>query len=70
MKKITLAAARVNAGLTQAELCKKVGVCKNILIDWEKGRKHPTMEQLERYCGACNCAVSDVDCKVLVLQSA
>lgn len=70
MKKISLAAARVNAGLTQNELKAIVGVSKNILIDWEKGRKYPTMEQLERYCNACNCSVKDVDCKVLVVTSA
>ena len=70
MRKISLAAARVNAGLTQDELRRKVGVSKNILIDWEKGRKVPTMEQLERYCKECGCSVSDVDCKVLVLTTA
>ena len=68
LRKISLAAARVNAGLTQEQLKKTIGVSKNILIDWEKGRKHPTMEQLEKYCKACGCSVSDVDCKVLILK--
>ena len=68
MKKITLAAARVNAGLTQDELRKAIGVSKNVLIDWEKGRKYPTMEQLERFCNACGCSPKDLDCKVLVLS--
>ena len=70
MRKISLAAARVNAGLTQGDMVKAVGVCRNIIVDWEKGRKHPTMEQLEKYCKACGCSVSDVDCKVLILKRA
>lgn len=69
MRKISLAAARVNAGLTQDELRKKVGVSKNILLDWEKGRKYPTMEQLERYCEACGCTTSDVECKVRIVTA-
>ena len=35
--KISLAAARVNAGLTQAETAEKMGVTKRTIINWEKG---------------------------------
>lgn len=33
---ITLKAARVNAGLTQEELAKTLGISVNTLIQWEK----------------------------------
>jgi DNA-binding XRE family transcriptional regulator len=36
-KKITLAAARVNAGLTQEEMGKKIGVDRRVIISWENG---------------------------------
>lgn len=67
MKKISLKAARVDAGKTQSELSKEVGVSKNLIIDWEKGRKAPDIEQFYRYCAACNIAPEDVDCKVRVV---
>jgi len=67
MKKISMAAARVNARLTQADIAKEVGVSKNLIVDWEKGRKHPNMEQFERYCAACGCSTSDIDSRVFVL---
>lgn len=67
MRKISMAAARVDAGMTQSEMAKAVGVSKNSIVDWEKGRKHPNLEQFERYCKACGWKTSEVDCKVLVL---
>lgn len=36
---ISLAAARVNAELTQAEVAEKMKVSKNIIIDIEAGRR-------------------------------
>lgn len=38
MLKITLAAARVNAGLTQEEVAKKLKKSKTTINAWEKGR--------------------------------
>lgn len=34
--KITLKSARVNAGLTQKEAAKKIGIDETTLINWEK----------------------------------
>lgn len=68
MEKISLKAARANADKTQAELAKAVGVSKNKIINWEKGRATPRQEQLERYCAACGCRPEDVDCAVLILS--
>lgn len=44
--KITLSAARVNAGLTLDQACKLLGVSKNTLIKWEKGLSSPTWEKV------------------------
>lgn len=35
---ISLAAARVNAGLTQAEVAEKMGVSRQTIINWELGK--------------------------------
>lgn len=45
---ISLAAARVNAGLTQDEVSKNMKVSKNTLVNWEKGLSEPTVTQGRR----------------------
>ena len=45
---ITLAAARVNAGLTQSDAAKKLGVTKQTLVGWEKGRSEPKIRQAQQ----------------------
>lgn len=42
---ITLAAARVNAGMTQEEAAKEMRVSKNTLVNWEKGVSEPSITQ-------------------------
>lgn len=42
---ISLAAARVNAGMTQEEVVKKMKISKNTLVNWEKGTSEPTISQ-------------------------
>lgn len=41
---LSLKAVRVNAGLTQEEACKKIGISKSTLISYEKGKTKPTIE--------------------------
>ena len=48
MLKITLAAARVNAGLTQKEVAKDMHISHTTLIEWEKGKDTPKVSQLRR----------------------
>lgn len=42
---ISLAAARVNAGLTQAEVAEKLHVTNNTIVAWEKGTSEPKISQ-------------------------
>lgn len=42
---ITLAAARVNAGLTQEDVSREMKISKNTLVNWEKGISEPTISQ-------------------------
>ena len=39
--KISLAAARINAGLTQKQVCKELNISKTTLVSYEKGRTIP-----------------------------
>lgn len=43
---ITLKAARVNAGYTQAEAAKIIGVTVDTLSNWERGISFPNVMQL------------------------
>ena len=43
--RISLAAARVNAGMTQADVAKEMRVTKNTVVAWEKGASEPKMSQ-------------------------
>lgn len=43
--KISLAAARVNAGFTQAEVAAKMHVSKQTICSWERGKASVKIEQ-------------------------
>lgn len=42
---ISLAAARVNAGLTQEAVAKALNIGKQTIVSWEKGNSEPKMSQ-------------------------
>lgn len=42
-----MAAARVNAELTQEELAAKLGKSKQTIINWEKGKSAPGMLEMD-----------------------
>ena len=46
--KISLAAARVNAQLTQSEVASELHVAKNTIVSWEKGLTEPKLEQARK----------------------
>lgn len=48
--KITLEAARVNAGLTQAELADKMGVSRESVRAWETGSREMKTAYFYMFC--------------------
>ena len=47
MLKISLAAARVNAGLTQLDVANLMKLSKQTIVNWESGKVIPKIAQLE-----------------------
>lgn len=54
MRKFTLKAARVNAGLTQKEAAKKLGVSNRTLSKWENMLALPRADKIEAICELYN----------------
>ena len=50
MPKITLKAARVNAGFTQKEAAKALGISNKTLVNWEKGVSFPKADMVDKIC--------------------
>ena len=50
MKKISLKAARVNAGLSQKEAAKILGISNKTLCSWENGKTFPDQPMIEKIC--------------------
>lgn len=59
--KITLAAARVNAGMTQDDVAKEMHVSKNTIINWEKGKVEMKPAQFKCYCGVVKAPENIID---------
>ena len=51
MKKITLKAARVNAGYSQKEAAEHLGISNKTLCSWENGKTFPDQPMIEKLCG-------------------
>ena len=45
--RITLEAARVNAGMLQKEVCERIGVSLSTLVSWENGRTMPSADKAQ-----------------------
>ena len=52
--KISMAAARVNANKTQAEVAEALHVGKQTVVSWENGKTSPTVEKAQEFCLLCN----------------
>lgn len=46
--KISLEAARVNAGYTQEQAASKLGISRATIINWEKGRAIPGIPAMDK----------------------
>ena len=58
--KVTLKAARVNAGYTQDQVCSTIKVAKSTLISWEQEKTFPTVIQLNKLCNLYGCKMDDI----------
>ncbi len=50
MEKITLKAARVNAGYSQVKAAKILKISNKTLSNWETGRSFPKQPMIEKMC--------------------
>lgn len=61
MAKMTLKAARVNAGLTQKEVAEKLGVSNNTVCAWENGKSIPSVLMADRLCTLYMVEIDDLN---------
>lgn len=52
-----IARLRIERGLTQAQLAEQIGVHKNRICDWEKGKFMPRGENLMKLAAALDCSM-------------
>ena len=60
MRKLTLKAARVNAGLTQSEVVLILGINKGTLINYEKYRTIPDISTAQKLASLYGLSVDDI----------
>ena len=60
MGKITVKAARVNAGLTQEELANKMGVHRSTISSWETNPSTMQIKDAELLCKILNIPISKI----------
>lgn len=60
MVKLTLAAARVNRGYTQAAAAQELGIAKETLSKWESGKTMPNTKYLPRICELYGVGIDDL----------
>ena len=58
--KITLKAARVNAGLTQEQVAKSLKKSKNTIVNYESGKSTPDIETGKALAALYGCSVDDL----------
>jgi len=60
MAKITLEAARVNAGYTQETLADRMGVSRATVIDWESGKREMRTAYFYMFCRLTGFSEDDI----------
>ena len=58
--KISLAAARVNAGLTQNAAAKQANISARMLGFYESGERFPKVDVLKRLCDIYGCQIDNI----------
>ena len=59
--KVTLKALRINAGLTQTEAAKEIGVYIGTLRNYENGKTRPQQPVIERMCRLYNVRYDEIN---------
>lgn len=60
VKKVTMAGARVSAGLTQSDVAEKMGVSTPIVHYWETGKRPISAERFTEFCSIVGRSKSDI----------
>lgn len=58
--KISLAAARVNAELTQEAVAERLSISPATLSKWEKGQGEPTLSQFNKLAEMYGVSINDI----------
>lgn len=57
---VGFAAARINAGLSQTEAARRIGVDQSTVSYWESGKKMPRASKLARLADLYGCTVDEL----------
>lgn len=60
MPQISIAAARVNANLTQKQLADKLGVSNTSVVEWENGKREIPLRHLIKLAELSGLSISDI----------
>lgn len=55
-----IVAARMKAGLTQADIAQKLNITAQAISAWERGVKTPKLDTIIRICNAIGCDTSEI----------
>lgn len=59
--RITLEAARVNAKMTQKEVCERLGISVPTMVNWESGKTMPTVDNAQKLCDLYGVKLDDIN---------
>ena len=58
-RRITLKAARVNAGFTQKEVAESIGVAETTIVNWENGKNKMPIDGLVKLANLYQMGIDD-----------
>lgn len=67
--KLTLKAARVNAGLTQTEFAEALGVSKMTVFEWENGKRRVRPVYMPMIAQVTGVSVNDIILPTVITKS-
>lgn len=67
--KLTLKAARVNAGLTQTEFAEALGVSKMTVFEWENGKRRVRPVYMPLIARVTGVSVNDIILPTIITKS-